>query len=73
MKHDTTPATKGDLSKLEQNMDAQKEEIMRHFDTVAENLFHELAGAHRDEIAVLKDRKDDHERRIRRLERAVVA
>lgn len=74
MKDDATPATKGDLSKLEQRlekkMDAQKEEIMRHFDAVAENLFHDLAGAHRDEIAVLEDRKDDHERRIRRLERA---
>jgi uncharacterized membrane-anchored protein YhcB (DUF1043 family) len=53
------------------HMAADKEETMRHFDVVAENLFHDLAGAHRDEIQVLKDRKDDHERRIRRLERAV--
>ena len=74
MKHDTTPATKDDLCELEdrlmRKMAANKEEIMRHFDVVAERLFHDLAGAHRDEIEILKDRKDDHERRIRHLERA---
>lgn len=74
MKHDTTPATKGDLSEFEEKITRQmatdKEEVKRHFDVVAESLFHDLAGAHHDEIELLKHRKDDHERRIRHLERA---
>lgn len=45
-----------------------KDEIIRHFDVVVEDIRHNLEGANRDEIEVLKDSKADHEKRISRLE-----
>jgi len=46
-----------------------KDEIIRHFDVVAENIRHDLLGANRDEIEVLKNSKSDHEQRIVHLEK----
>ena len=72
------PATKGDLANLESRLetnfndklDAFKNEILRHFDIIAENLRHDALGARSDEIEVLKDSKKDHERRLTRLEQS---
>lgn len=63
-KSDATPATKADLQVF-------KEEIIHHFDLVLENIRHDLEGANRDEIEVLKDAKVDHGNRITKLEQAV--
>lgn len=49
-------------------MVSMKTDIMRHFDVVAEKLYHDLLGGHRDQIEILKDHDTDHARRIRRLE-----
>ena len=46
-----------------------KDEIIRHFDVVAEDIRHHLQGANRDEIEFLKDSKTDHEQRIVHLEK----
>lgn len=74
MTYDSRPATKGDVDLLrqefEQKLDTVKEEIMRHFDVVVETIRHDLLGANRDDIELLKDGRTDHERRIRRLERS---
>ena len=45
-----------------------KDEIMNHFDVVAENMHHDLLGAHKDKIGVLSDRSEKHEKRIAKLE-----
>lgn len=74
MQHDPQPVTQDDLERLrqslEQRMSEQQAEIIQHFDLVAENLRHDLLGAHRDEIEILKDARKDHERRISQLERS---
>ncbi len=46
-----------------------KTEIIRHFDVTVEKIRHDLHGANRDEIEVLKDSKADHEQRIVHLEK----
>lgn len=60
-----------EFTKLRLEIKKEGEETRRHFDVVAEQLFHDLAGASRDEIEILKDARKDHSRRIRRLERTV--
>ncbi len=70
MNDDMSPATRADIKLLEHKLDKYKDEIMRHFDVVAENIRHDLLGAKSDEIELLKDTHHDHERRIRRLERS---
>ncbi|MCF7845149.1 MAG: hypothetical protein K9M03_04975 [Kiritimatiellales bacterium] len=72
----TAPATKKDIKILMDEIgklyDANlkwKEEITRHFDVVAENMHHDLLGAHKDDIENLKNAKNDHEQRIHRLEK----
>lgn len=81
MQHDPQPATQDDLERLRQSLEGRMErqaerlesceqEIIQHFDLVAENLRHDLLGAHRDEIEILKDARNDHERRISQLERS---
>lgn len=81
MSYDKTPATKGDLDLLRESLEgrmqrqaerfeAWKDEIIRHFDVIAEDLRHDLLGAHHDEVELLKDAREDHERRIRRLEQS---
>jgi len=75
MEDHTTPVTKADINALMDSIgklydanEAWKEEIIRHFDVVVENIRHDLEGANRDEIEVLKDSKASHEQRITRLE-----
>lgn len=79
MKDDTTPATKADIQMLMDSIgklyDANerwKDEVMsdvkRHFDVVVEQIRHDLKGANREAIEVHKDRTNDHETRIGRLE-----
>ena len=55
---------------IDDKLDAFKDEILRHFDIIAENLRHDALGARSDEIEVLKDSKKDHERRLTRLEQS---
>jgi len=52
-----------------EKMKKWKFEIERHFDVVAENMHHDLLGANNDEIENLKNSKDDHEKRIHKLEK----
>jgi septation ring formation regulator EzrA len=47
-----------------------KDEMTRHFDVVVEDLRHDLIGARSDELEVLKNCRQDHEKRIRRLEKS---
>ena len=55
---------------LEQKAEALHEETRRHFDVVAEKIHHDAIGARKDDIELLKGRRDDHERRIGRLEKS---
>jgi hypothetical protein len=79
----SVPATKRDLSQgmavlrgdmvcwkseLRGDMDGWKNEIVRHFDVVVEDLRHDMIGMHHDQVEVLKDKSNDHEHRIKRLE-----
>lgn len=79
MRDDSTPATKADLEALrvefrgemrslkEQITDqitASEKEVKRHFDVCTEQLVHDFKG-------IFKDRLEQHEERITRLERAV--
>jgi hypothetical protein len=65
---------KADMLQLRQESTAQlktfKDEILRHFDLAVETIRHDLVGADRDEMAQMKDRSQDHEQRILRLERS---
>ncbi|MDD5041942.1 MAG: hypothetical protein PHX87_06110 [Candidatus Peribacteraceae bacterium] len=74
MNDDTAPATKADIGELREEFTAQfktfKDEILRHFDLAVETIRHDLVGANRDEILQMKDKSQDHERRIVRLERS---
>ena len=78
MKDDLTPATKRGLRELEtalkRDFQTQFQEfekrIRRHFEVVIENDRHELLGANRDDIEVMKDRQRNHEQRIATLERS---
>ena len=67
------PATKNDLDKLEKKLnlkiEAFKNEIIRHFDVVLEQIRHDAMGANRDETELIKDKQSNHEIRIKRLER----
>lgn len=80
-------ATKSDLDALEKKLTSlltesitasliqiikkEGEETRRHFDVVAEDIRHDLAGANRDEISVLQDAKVDHGDRITKIETVV--
>jgi KaiC/GvpD/RAD55 family RecA-like ATPase len=72
----SAPATKADiqlimaeLGKLYDANQRWKNEMKEHFDLTVENIRHDLEGANRDQIDVLKDRSTDHQRRIVRLEK----
>jgi len=74
-KDDTSPATKADIKSLMDSIgrlyDANekwKDQIIDHFQIVAEDIRHDLKGANHDEIQSLKNTKDDHERRLQTLE-----
>lgn len=76
MTHDpAATATQGDLSSLEERLmvfiQKEGEETRRHFDVVAEDIRHDIAGANRDEISVLQDAKADHSSRISKIEHVV--
>ena len=70
------PATKGDLKQLREELVLQigaaekrtdgkmqqfKEEIISHFDVVAENIHRDVAGANRDEISAIQDKVRQHD------------
>lgn len=82
MTDNTAPATKADITGLMEHLDRSiqelydansrwKEEIIRHFDVAVEDIRHDLLGARRDEVELLKDGHSDHELRLKRVERHV--
>lgn len=77
------PLDVGDLEKTRQELlvsvderfamqrahtESQLTDIRQHFDFVAEQLKHDVLGAFRDFISLERDRWENHERRIDRLE-----
>jgi len=69
MNDDTTPPTKADIRELHEEISRSKEEILHEFRLTVETIRHDLLGANHDEIGQLKDKSQDHEQRIRPLER----
>ena len=53
---------------MKQDMRDWKKEIVHEFHVVAEDIRHDMLGAHKDKIGVLSDRSDRHEKRITKLE-----
>ena len=73
-----TPSTKADIAALMDSIgklydanECWKDEIIRHFDVTVENIRHDLEGANKDDIELLKDAKNRRAERIQRLERHV--
>ena len=60
---------------MEEKMEIKKEESLqtmkRYFDVAVENIHQEMLHAHREEIEVLRDRSEDHGKRIQKLESVV--
>lgn len=52
------------IDHFEKRMDMHKEEIIRHFNLVAENLKYDFWGIHKDKIGLLDDRSHNHEERL---------
>ena len=69
---DNELATKGfvrqELKDFEGRIDKKFEEVINHFDTVAENIHLDVAGANKDEVDLLTNQVPDHEERIVDLE-----
>jgi hypothetical protein len=72
---ETTPATKADINLLMDEMsklyvanEQWKDEIVRHFDVVAENIHYDMVGAHKDKIGVIDDRSLQNRQRIEKIE-----
>ena len=67
------PATKGDLAalrtELKGEMERQKTEIIGEFHIVAGQFRHDLIGATKDDLSLLKDTDHKHDARISRLGR----
>ena len=61
--------TEEKMFKLEQKILESEDRMKRHFDLSVETIRHDLKGANRDEINVLKDRSQSHDERITHLER----
>jgi hypothetical protein len=75
------PATKGDIAELRQelhddlkNMRRENavfhKELMRQLGVIDEQLRHDVLGAGNDRIVSLRSSMDDHEQRIRQLEKS---
>ncbi len=62
---------KADVKGLESTMNEKFEEVIRHFDVVAENIHQDVAGANRDEISLMKDKHDELEKRVAVVEHKV--
>lgn len=60
-------ATKASQSSL----DAFKDEIIRHFDVVAENIHHDLVGLLNDRVSILQDADTKLDQRLTVVERRV--
>lgn len=69
------PATKGDVfdavDGLRDEMKQWKDEIIHHFDVVAENIHRDVAGANRDEISALQDKVRHHDTDIATIKQKV--
>lgn len=64
-------ATKEDLRRHATRDDLRqfKDEIIRGFKVVAENIHQDVAGANRDEISAVQDKQREHEGRLTAVER----
>lgn len=73
------PATKGDVADvvddavngLRGEMKQWKDEIIHHFDVVAENIHRDVAGANRDESSALHDKVRQHDTDIATIKQKV--
>lgn len=61
-------ATKADLAKLRSEVAVMKDEIIRHFNVVAENIHQDVAGANADRVSLLEDQRTEHEARLTTVE-----
>lgn len=58
------------FTEVNAKIDTMKDEIIREFKVVAENIHQDVAGANKDEISLIKDQLiPDHETRIQILEK----
>lgn len=46
-------------------------EVKQHFDVVVENIRHDLEGANRDELSLVRNTLGNHEKRLQHLEHFV--
>lgn len=56
------------IDMINNSIEKNHEETLRHIDALAENIRIDLGGANKDEIAGIKDIQKDHENRIIRVE-----
>ena len=56
------------IEAIHRKIDEKHEETMRHFDVVAEKMFHDFAGITKDALGVSRDRCDDLDRRTTIIE-----
>ncbi len=56
---------------IDTKMEQWKDEIVRHFDVVAENIHQDVAGANRDEISMIKDKVQHHDADIAILKQKI--
>ena len=56
--------------RLRTEIKAGREEIIQHFNTVAEQMRYDLTSASADELSSTKEKIVDHEKRISNLEKA---
>jgi len=55
--------------RMDKRLKESEDKIINNFNVVAENIHHDTAGANKDEIEVLKDSRQNHEKRIIKLEK----
>jgi len=53
---------------LKNDAEDHKEDLKRDFRVVVEKAHADILGAKKDQVELLKDRSEDHEQRIKRLE-----
>lgn len=58
-------------SRMDKKMDNIKDEIIREFNVVAENIHQDVAGANKDEISLIKQKQTILTKRVTRVEHKV--
>ena len=62
---------KTDIKSLKKDIDDYKKETISHFDVVAENIHHDVAGANKDEISLIIQKQNLLEKKVRIVEQKV--